>query len=873
MTRRPMVLAISFAAFLVATSGIAGSQEIDPKAQHEKAGDASPILDVTVEIDFGEDVGQNFGSLFEVYDDEGNVIAGAGFVGAYNTYPRSDRGRLHFFIKPKQVAYAVETLPRVNNQTGVYLSESGESLHVRSRNGPDTGFYLLDEKSKTWQVDDTVAGYDVRVAGKLLHVSSSDVTYAGKPVLAARNGTRLLENYYAAGHLVLREQDAVESDQSNRLVACRWSPYEDQDVVDPVSGVAITLRSHREFVYAFGQLDREILAATNTGGVYVFDGTTWRVIVEPGPHSYQVYSMLNYYDRLLLGHYPTGELYEYDGTQLRHLPNWPPVMPGVSNRAREAQTLTIYAGDLHVGVWPWGEVWRHDHNDSTWQFARRMFTHPEPTDATTHPYESETGAVAPVANLWGQRVTSLVPFEKSLYVSTSSKGGPEFDPKFEFLADGKWKDYGRVYRLTLPGQLSTAVDWHDGQTTLRCTLTNSEMTIRQDGVVKATLAVDANKLLVARPNRIAWGRGVYGKLSGDMISRQSNLDRSYLGAYLNFSQLFASLTTSPEREQALDAALDRFRSSGLNTVMPYVTSTSGTAAYPSDIITEHQYGDWDPLAYLMAAARERGLDVHPVFCVLSCGHDEPRGILLRHPDWALRTPEGAPMGHICPANAAARRWLTSVISEVVTRYRPDGVMLDYLRYYNRPTRLDAQSEAALEAYQEQHPNVEANVLEQRFRERELTKLARSISQGARQNRPDLQVAIYSWGPHVASNHRVAQAWPGWSRKGYVDMVNISGYCYPDNYGERYLDVFSSRIGDAVRLNQDAHGLADITFCLGIATSHGRIQAASWIDDYLSRAAAAGASGTAFFTWSRAEPYLDEVDAGRYIPRFVQAAKR
>jgi hypothetical protein len=209
---------------------------------------------------------------------------------------------------------------------------------------------------------------------------------------------------------------------------------------------------------------------------------------------------------------------------------------------------------------------------------------------------------------------------------------------------------------------------------------------------------------------------------------------------------------------------------------------------------------------------------------------------------------------------------------VVERYHPQGVLLDYLRYYNRPTRLDAQSEATLKEYQAQHPEEDAATLEQRLRERELTKLARSISHAARRSRPDLQVAIYSWGPHVASGHLVGQAWPGWSRLGYVDMVNISGYCYPDNYGDRYLDVFSDRIGDAVRLNDAAHGRADITFCLGVVTSHGGIEAASWIDDYLTRAAAAGATGTALFTWSTAQPFLDDVDAGGYIERFLTSVE-
>src|SRR5690606_29007431 len=48
--------------------------------------DQPPEWRVEVEIELGEDRGQNFGTLFEVTDAEGRAIAGAGFPGAYNTF-------------------------------------------------------------------------------------------------------------------------------------------------------------------------------------------------------------------------------------------------------------------------------------------------------------------------------------------------------------------------------------------------------------------------------------------------------------------------------------------------------------------------------------------------------------------------------------------------------------------------------------------------------------------------------------------------------------------------------------------------------------------------------------------------------------------
>ncbi len=832
---------------------------------------SEPLLDVTLTVDFAIDTGQNRGSLFEAYDREGGVVAGAGFLGAYNTQPRSNRRRLHFFLKPKSAEGSWTQLPRVHEHTGVYLSDQEGKLLARSRSGRNSDFYALDTSAGEWRRDDSISGYDVDVGGKPLRVREQTVTYDEQTILTVSGSTRIRENYYALGQLVLRLQDDVENSEktSNRLVAVPWSGGESSPASLQAPHAVQLLRSQGEFVYALGQLHDEILAATNTGGVYVWKDHAWRVLVEPGPHSYQVYSMLNYYDRLLLGHYPSGELFEYDGQELRQLSGWPPVMPGVSSRAREAQTLAIYGGDLYAGVWPWAEVWRYERNPAQWQFVRRMFRHPEPTSATVHPYEQETVATGAVLNQWGQRVTSLVPFADSLYVSTSSKSGLETPPRPSFLSEEQFAEFGRVHQLQLPGQLSAELAWTEGPTTIRCLLNEERMSLWQDGELRAETAVRARDICPTMPDRLAWGRGIYGTLVGSLLARRSNLDRPFLGAYVNFDRAIAGARTDSEREAALDALLDRFQASGLRVVMPYVTTTSGSAAYPSDVMPARLYGDWDPLAYLIAGAKRRRLEVYPVFCVLACGHEQPHGILAQHPQWAVRSPEGEPLGFISPAHPEARAWVVSVITEVVRNYAVDGILLDYLRYHNRPLRLDAESEAEFARFRQRHPERGEAELFKAFRESALTKLARQISSSVRALRPDVQIAMYSWGPHVASQHRVGQNWPLWSREGYVDMVNISGYCYPANYGDKYLEVFSRRIGDAVRLNRSQHGRAEVTFCLGVVTSHGQIETAGEVQEYLQRAAREEVSGVALFTWATLQPYLDEIIRSDYLPKFVE----
>ncbi len=355
---------------------------------------------------------------------------------------------------------------------------------------------------------------------------------------------------------------------------------------------------------------------------------------------------------------------------------------------------------------------------------------------------------------------------------------------------------------------------------------------------------------------------LYLPLAGVNIA--NGQDQPFLGAYMNIPRLFEPDATLPERERAIEQQLDTFQAGGLRVVMPYVTTTSGTALYPSEIIPARVYPSWDPLRVVIRAARERGLQVYPVTCVLACGKQEPQGILLRHPDWALRNADGRPIGHISPCHPQARDWVVSVHREIVARYQPDGLLLDYLRFNNRPMQLDPQGAAEFaKLVRESQTPPEL----QQYKEASLTELMRRISAAVRHQQPGIKVAIYSWGPHVTQNHRVAQDWKTWARQEYIDMVNVSGYCYPQNYGDRYLQVFEDRLRGALQINQALDRPIDVTLCLGIKTSHGQIDAATDVQDYLRIAQRLGVDGAAVFTWSYLQPYLEDIKRDGYFVAF------
>jgi len=841
-------------------------------------------IQIEITIERGPDRGENLGSLWEATDAEGRVVAGAGFLGAYNTRPRSDRHHLHVFVRGLEQGkdWKVERMPAIDSpQRGYYPFSMDGQIYVVGRGGPDGTVYRWDEARQQWVAADDVLPYAESVAGKMLIVTAESATYNGHRLLdLSDSAERLGEHYFANGNLIVRRYRPGAQPATNRLAVYRWEPEADRAPTE-VPEAAIALSQPQEFVYAFGQWHNHVLAATNYGAVLRFDGNQWTVLREASPGvSYQIYAALNYYDRLLLGHYPTGEIFEYVGEELKHLQDWPPRLSGVSAAARETQTLTIYGGNLYAGVWPWGEVWRYERDRRGWQFAQRMFNHPKLTDRLPHPYQEETSAVDKVANLWGQRVTGLLPYGQDLIITTSSKSGAAWEPRFAFLTPPQRDDYGAVYRANVPGNMAVATRWTSGPTQFKFTLEGEALEVHQDGRLLGKLPLDGERESRLAESRVAFGFGVYGPLRARILEKKASLKvstvpASFRATYFHPEEAFFQARSSQAKQRFMwREMLDSMQRAGLNVILPYFTGSSGQAYYASRLLPQQVFSNSDPMRVLMNEARSRGVLVYAVVCVTACGHEQPMGILRQHPEWALRHPDGRPLGYISPANPAAREWLASVVREIAAEYCPDGIVLDYIRYHNRPLRLDTSSEERFRASLPERctPEEEAERL-QDFKEAELTQLVRQIRQSVREESPGLQLGAYVWGPHTVKNHLTCQVWPRWLDCGYLDFVNVSGYYYPENNGAAYLNVFERRLSEARKLSlQSAHPVP-VTFALGVITSHGRVTSADHIRAYLKSASNAGMEGFALFTWHAVLPYLEELRRNGDLSEFpAKAAK-
>ncbi|MDP6553630.1 MAG: hypothetical protein QGG71_03125 [Pirellulaceae bacterium] len=511
-------------AFMLLLAACPSVAAVEPDVVH--------VTKITVTINRGRDVGQNFGSLFEAKSKDGSLVIGAGFQNVYNTRYRGDRHALQFFVRPTdgKRTMTTEKLPRPNKLCGTYLI--GRDGVVYSTYG---GTKAWNSVNKKWTDAKNIGGTQeaMRVGKGVLNFGDSTVNYNGKTILAPPKKGDYQLFFYANGYLCFYHVDRGadgyrpyknDKDGFSKLHACPWTP--DEPTVDLSKAIVLTLPIVGETTFAWGQLRKQIVTGSNIGGFYVFSDGTWRTLLKPKLGvSYQLYSTMAFHDQLIMGQYPTGRIFAYDGKKITDLAGWPPKLKGVSGNAREAQTTVVYGGDVFVGVWPWGELWRYNRDSKSWTFMRRMFEHPSLSDKIVHPYDVENQGNA-VGNRWGQRVTSLVTNGADLMISTSAKWPCEWDAKkFPFLAAEKWKSYGSVYRMTMPGHLSTTTKWTDGPTRFEFTIRGPDITITQDGrpLAATTLTGALAKHIrgLSGLKNTTWGNGIYGRFRGISIDERS----------------------------------------------------------------------------------------------------------------------------------------------------------------------------------------------------------------------------------------------------------------------------------------------------------------------------------------------------------------
>ncbi len=155
-------------------------------------------------------------------------------------------------------------------------------------------------------------------------------------------------------------------------------------------------------------------------------------------------------------------------------------------------------------------------------------------------------------------------------------------------------------------------------------------------------------------------------------------------------------------KKEIESVLDNLENAGINNIF-IETYYHGKTIFPSKTMEKYgfikQYEDYvgfDPLKVWINEAHKRDIKVHIWFQTFYVGNKPPEThpeyILAKKPEWAnyqkknvySQTIPYSVSEHngyfIDPANPEVQAFLYELLCEIVHRYQPDGINLDYIRY-------------------------------------------------------------------------------------------------------------------------------------------------------------------------------------------------
>lgn len=164
------------------------------------------------------------------------------------------------------------------------------------------------------------------------------------------------------------------------------------------------------------------------------------------------------------------------------------------------------------------------------------------------------------------------------------------------------------------------------------------------------------------------------------------------------------LRPSEKTPEEIKKTLDKVKKCGLETIF-LETYYQGKTIFPSETFAkynvqkqrnEYANADFDPLQVWIEEAHKRGLKVHIWFETFYAGNENPMNnpmnVISVYPKWAnvtkmkynSPTPVASLSEHngyfLDPANPEVQTYLLCLLEEIITRYKPDGINLDYIRY-------------------------------------------------------------------------------------------------------------------------------------------------------------------------------------------------
>jgi uncharacterized lipoprotein YddW (UPF0748 family) len=294
----------------------------------------------------------------------------------------------------------------------------------------------------------------------------------------------------------------------------------------------------------------------------------------------------------------------------------------------------------------------------------------------------------------------------------------------------------------------------------------------------------------------------------------------------------------------VDAVVDLAEQMNINTLLVQVRGR-GDAFYKSDLappaeILEGAPAGFDPLERMVERAHARGLEVQAwinVYLVWSAGAPphSPLHIVNAHPDWISVRADGRRLVemvpeefeeqklegmYLAPGNPQVRKYLRDVVHEIVSKYKVDGIHLDYVRYpepgvgYDPPTRTAFERQYGVDPIDidqpdslllrvvgaDRIPDLRARWIQ--WKKDQITGFVRDVRNDLDVSGRSLKLTAAVIADQSAALNRYLQDWPEWLREGIIDAA------IPMAYGKS-TSVVERQIAAAMAIPTERHVYAGI----------------------------------------------------------------
>lgn len=250
--------------------------------------------------------------------------------------------------------------------------------------------------------------------------------------------------------------------------------------------------------------------------------------------------------------------------------------------------------------------------------------------------------------------------------------------------------------------------------------------------------------------------------------------------------------TRQRQQQELCQILDRLKAANINTVL-LQTRVRGSVIYPSaiepwDVALTGTYGQdpgYDPLAFAINEAHQRGMELHAWVVTIPCFKQAvarqmgAKSVLRTHPNLCVRH---ADMYYLDPGLPATADYLVSICHEIVSRYDVDGIHFDYIRY---PEGAASFNDAAT------YRRYGGGSSKAAWRRDNITRIVRRIYEDTHAIKPWVRVSCSPVGKYADVSRFSSRGWnardavhqdaEGWLREGIHDILFPMMYFDGDHF--------------------------------------------------------------------------------------------